>query len=58
VRYAGDQGLAIACGAEGSDTLIVEELQKPGAKRMAVAHFLLGFALLAGERFARPPDAG
>lgn len=58
VRSADEQGLAIACGFDGSDTLIVEELQKPGGKCLTVAQFLQGFSLSAGERFGRPGDAG
>jgi methionyl-tRNA formyltransferase len=58
VRAADGKGLAIACGPDGSDTLIVEELQKPGGKRIAVAQFLPGIALSAGDRFGRSGDAG
>jgi methionyl-tRNA formyltransferase len=56
IRAADNQGLAIACGPNGSDTLIVEELQKPGGKRLPVAQFLSGFSLSAGQRFGRPGD--
>ena len=58
LRSAGEDGLAIACGPGGIDTLIVEELQKPGGKRLAVSLFLPGFSLSAGERFGRAGDAG
>jgi methionyl-tRNA formyltransferase len=58
VRGVDGKSIAIACGPDGSDTLIVEELQKPGGKRIAVAQFLQGFALAAGERFGRSGDIG
>ena len=51
---AGRQGLDIACGADGRDTLRAEELQKSGGRRLAVAEFLAGFPLAAGECFALP----
>ena len=44
----GPRGLCIACG-EGA--LLITELQRSGGKRMAVAEFLRGFPLSAGERF-------
>jgi methionyl-tRNA formyltransferase len=49
----------IAVAAEGSSVLL-QELQRPGGKRLAVADFLRGFAAQAGMRFdvAEPaPDA-
>jgi methionyl-tRNA formyltransferase len=51
VRGFEDGGLGLACDHDGRDTLVVEELQKPGGKRLAVAQFLPGFPLSAGERF-------
>jgi methionyl-tRNA formyltransferase len=51
VRGVEGGSFGLACGHDGRDTLIVEELQKPGGKRLAVAQFLLGFPLSAGERF-------
>ncbi len=44
--------LEIACGADGRDSLLVEELQKPGGKRLATAQFLAGTPMGAGGRFA------
>jgi len=47
-------GIVVACG---KDALCVTELQRPNSRRMAVAEFLHGFALAAGEHFALPvPD--
>ena len=49
----------IAVAAEGSSVLL-QELQRPGGKRLAVADFLRGFAAQAGMRFdvaAPAPDA-
>jgi methionyl-tRNA formyltransferase len=52
VRKAGGGTLEIACGPNGSETLMVEELQKAGGKRLAVAQFLAGTPISVGERFA------
>ncbi|MEJ0048859.1 MAG: methionyl-tRNA formyltransferase [Rhodospirillales bacterium] len=51
VRGSDGGGLAIACGAGGRDTLVVEELQKPGGKRIAAAQFLAQVSSPAGTRF-------
>lgn len=40
-------GIQVACG-EGS--LVLTELQKPGARRLAVADFIAGFELSVGDR--------
>ena len=42
-------GIVVACG---SGALAIEELQKEGGKRLAVAAFLAGFELRPGARFA------
>ena len=54
VLAVASNGVSLACGADGRDTLVVEELQKPGGKRLAAAQFLTGFPLAVGERFATP----
>lgn len=41
-------GVTVACG-EGA--LVLQELQKPGGKRLAAAEFLKGFALLPAHAF-------
>jgi methionyl-tRNA formyltransferase len=51
VRSCESGRLLIACGIDGRETLAVEELQKPGGKRMNTGQFLLGFALREGDRF-------
>jgi methionyl-tRNA formyltransferase len=51
VRGCEDGHLLLACGVDGRDTLMVEELQKPGGKRLKAVQFLQGFALSPGERF-------
>jgi methionyl-tRNA formyltransferase len=48
-------GVQIACGADGRDTLVVDELQKSGGKRLAASRFLAGFPLAAGECLESPP---
>ncbi len=48
ILNVGPRGLCVACG-EGA--LLITELQRSGGKRMAVAEFLRGFPLSAGERF-------
>ena len=48
VLSVGPDGLCVACG---EDALIITELQRSGGKRLAVAEFLRGFPLAAGERF-------
>lgn len=53
VLQAGDDGLLVACG---QGVLSLLELQKPGGRRLALADFLRGFAIQAGERFLSPPD--
>ncbi len=44
-------GLSLACGVDGRDTLFIEEMQKPGGRRLPAKQFVAGFALSAGERF-------
>jgi methionyl-tRNA formyltransferase len=51
----GREGIQIACGADGRDTLVVDELQKSGGKRLAAPRFLAGFPLAAGECLESPP---
>jgi methionyl-tRNA formyltransferase len=46
VLDAGTEGVRIACGR---GTLLVTELQRPGARRLPAAEFLAGMPLLAGE---------
>ncbi len=48
ILNVGPRGLCVAC-REGA--LLITELQRSGGKRMAVAEFLRGFPLCAGERF-------
>lgn len=43
-----DKGILVACGA---GTLCIEELQRPGGKRLAWKEFLAGTPLKAGEHF-------
>lgn len=42
-------GIVVACG---TGALSLQELQKPGGKRLAVAELLKGFAVAPGDRFA------
>jgi methionyl-tRNA formyltransferase len=56
VVSADHRGVAIACGADGRDTLVVEELQKPGGKRLAAPQFLAGFRLRTGDIFDAIPS--
>ena len=51
VRAVGSDVLMVACGADGRGTLVVEELQRPGGKRLPAAEFLRGFPVVAGDRF-------
>ena len=48
VLAVSDQGIAVATG---NGTLVLQELQRPGGKRMAVADFLRGFEVRAGMQF-------
>jgi len=48
IRRSGDE-LVVACG-EGA--LSLQELQKPGGRRLPVREFLSGFPVAAGERFS------
>jgi methionyl-tRNA formyltransferase len=41
-----DSGIAVGCG---SGALVIEELQRAGAKRLSAAQFLRGASLLSGE---------
>jgi methionyl-tRNA formyltransferase len=55
---AGPEGLAVA--AHGS-VVLLQELQRPGGKRLAAADFVRGFALPPGlqfERIAPPAETG
>jgi methionyl-tRNA formyltransferase len=51
VRSCDAGGLVVGCGPDGRETLIVEELQRPGGRKLGAAQFLAGFALSAGARF-------
>ena len=51
VLRAGADGLDVACG-EG--VLSLQELQRPGGRRLGLADFLRGFPIAAGERFRLP----
>jgi methionyl-tRNA formyltransferase len=53
VLSADEQGVRIACG---DGVLCVTELQRAGGKRLAVAEFLRGFSLSAGQQFALTTD--
>jgi methionyl-tRNA formyltransferase len=48
VLEAGATGVKVACG---TDALLVTELQRAGATRLAAADFLRGFPIPAGVRF-------
>lgn len=48
VLAVSDLGIAVATG---KGTLVLQELQRPGGKRMAVADFLRGFEVRAGMQF-------
>lgn len=52
VRGFEDGGLGLSCGLDGRDTLIIEELQRPGGRRLPATQFLAGHPIPAGERFA------
>jgi len=43
-----ENGILVACG---SGTLCIEELQRPGGKRLKAREFLAGMALSVGQRF-------
>jgi methionyl-tRNA formyltransferase len=45
----------ILVAAQGSSVLL-QELQRPGGKRLAVSDFLRGFAVLPGMQFEPPPE--
>lgn len=53
VLSADAQGVRIACG---DGVLCITELQRAGGKRLAVAEFLRGFDLNAGQKFALTTD--
>jgi methionyl-tRNA formyltransferase len=50
VLEASGEGIAVACGA-GAGSLVLEELQKAGGRRLAAREFLLGFPVAPGQRF-------
>ena len=55
VLEAGSGGILVACG---SGSLRLQELQKPGSKRLPAGDFLRGFALSAGAALTLPDRAG
>jgi methionyl-tRNA formyltransferase len=48
VLAADAAGVRVACG---DGMLIIRELQRPGARRLAAAEFLRGFPIASGDRF-------
>lgn len=54
VLQADAQGVVVACG-EGA--LCLNQLQKPGGKRLPAGDFLRGFTLSAGQMFALPESS-
>jgi methionyl-tRNA formyltransferase len=56
-------GTVLAVGPEGitvsarDSTVMLQELQRPGGKRLAVGDFLRGFAVQPGLRFERPDQS-
>ena len=50
VLSADGDGIVVACN--NAETLVMTELQRPGARRMPVREFLRGFPLAPGSRFA------
>ena len=52
VLAVGPDGIEVACG---QGCLCITQLQKAGGRRLAVADFLRGFALLPGMRFDAAP---
>jgi methionyl-tRNA formyltransferase len=56
ILSAGPEGIAVAAHAS---TLLLQELQRPGGKRLAAADFLRGFDLQSGMHFELPalPDS-
>jgi methionyl-tRNA formyltransferase len=55
VRAVADEGIRVQTG-EG--VLVLTRLQRPGGKRLAVADFLRGFALVPGQVLAGAPAGG
>ncbi len=55
VLNVGPSGIAVATG---QGTLMLQELQRSGGKRLAAVEFLRGFDLAAGTRLDLTPDAG
>jgi len=51
VLHVGADGIAVATG---SGTLVLTELQRAGGKRLGVADFLRGFAVVPGQCFDPP----
>lgn len=51
IVVADAQGVLVSCG-EGH--LLVEELQRPGGKRLSAREFVVGMPGLAGQQFERP----
>ena len=47
ILSTGENGILVACG---SDALLIEELQKPGGKRLTAAQFIAGNSLPVGLR--------
>ncbi len=45
----GPEGVLLACGADGTERVLLTELQRPGGKRLAAAAFLAGTALQVGS---------
>jgi len=48
ILQADSKGLLVACG---TDALLLEQLQKPGGKRLQAGEFLRGFPVAPGELF-------
>jgi methionyl-tRNA formyltransferase len=56
VRAAAGDALGVACGGEGTGSVELLELQRPGGRRLGAREFLAGFPLAPGDRLGVPPS--
>lgn len=57
IRSVDPEGIAVACGPQGDQTIHITALQRPGKKRMTVGEFLRGSKVRPGDTMISDQEA-